>query len=64
MAADANGLSEAQGPFTSKPLITTGAGLPRFMKLPGENLNGVFSANEYLTRMNLMKGFQFPAWND
>lgn len=37
--------------------IGTGAGLPRFMGIPGENLNGVFSANEFLTRNNLMKGY-------
>ena len=35
--------------------IGTGAGLPHFMKMPGENLNGVYSANEFLTRVNLMK---------
>jgi len=40
--------------------VGTGAGLPWFMDIPGENLNGVYSANEYLTRMNLMQGFQFP----
>lgn len=40
--------------------IGTGAGLPWFMNIPGENLNGVYSANEYLTRMNLMRGFEFP----
>jgi len=40
--------------------IGTGAGLPWFMDMPGENLNGVYSANEYLTRMNLMGGFEFP----
>lgn len=40
--------------------VGSGAGLPWFMNIPGENLNGVYSANEYLTRMNLMKGFQFP----
>lgn len=40
--------------------LGTGAGLPWFMDIPGENLNGVYSANEYLTRVNLMKGFQFP----
>ncbi len=38
--------------------LGTGAGLPKFMGIPGENLNGVFSANEYLTRANLMKGYQ------
>lgn len=40
--------------------IGTGAGLPWFMDMPGENLNGVYSANEYLTRMNLMGGFKYP----
>ncbi len=38
--------------------IGSGAGLPRFMGIPGENLNGVFSANEYLTRVNLMKAYE------
>ena len=37
--------------------VGTGAGLPKFMNIPGENLIGVFSANEYLTRANLMKGY-------
>lgn len=37
--------------------VGTGAGLPRFMNIPGENFNGVFSANEFLTRNNLMKAF-------
>jgi glutamate synthase (NADPH/NADH) small chain len=40
--------------------IATGAGLPYFMNIPGENLNGVYSANEYLTRSNLMRAFEFP----
>lgn len=40
--------------------LGTGAGLPWFMKIPGENLNGVYSANEYLTRANLMKAYLFP----
>ena len=40
--------------------VGTGAGLPWFMEMPGNNLNGVYSANEYLTRINLMKGYQFP----
>ncbi|OQX96551.1 glutamate synthase (NADPH), homotetrameric [candidate division KSB1 bacterium 4572_119] len=43
--------------------VGSGAGLPWFMEIPGENLNGVYSANEYLTRMNLMKGFQFPEYD-
>ncbi len=38
--------------------IGSGAGLPRFMNIPGENLNGVFSANEFLTRINLMKAYR------
>jgi len=40
--------------------LAVGAGLPMFMKLSGENLNGVFSANEFLTRVNLMKAYAFP----
>ncbi len=42
----------------SAVFIGSGAGLPKFMGIPGENANGVFSANEYLTRSNLMKGFR------
>ena len=38
--------------------IASGAGLPMFMRIPGENSNGVFSANEFLTRANLMKGYR------
>ena len=38
--------------------IGSGAGLPRFMNIPGENLNGVYSANEFLTRINLMKAYR------
>jgi glutamate synthase (NADPH/NADH) small chain len=40
-----------------------GAGAPRFMGLPGENLNGIYSANEYLTRINLMKAYKFPEYD-
>ena len=40
--------------------IATGAGLPYFMEIPGEQLNGVYSANEYLTRANLMGAYRFP----
>jgi glutamate synthase (NADPH) small chain len=40
--------------------ICTGAGAPLFLKIPGENLNGVYSANEFLTRSNLMKAYLFP----
>jgi glutamate synthase (NADPH/NADH) small chain len=43
--------------------IATGAGLPYFMGIPGENLNGVYSANEFLTRSNLMKAFRFPDYD-
>lgn len=42
--------------------IGTGAGLPHFMGIPGENLNGVYSANEFLTRCNLMKAYRFPEY--
>jgi len=40
--------------------LANGAGLPVFMNVPGENLKGVYSANEYLTRVNLMAAYQFP----
>ncbi|MFA7001562.1 MAG: NADPH-dependent glutamate synthase [Candidatus Omnitrophota bacterium] len=40
-----------------------GAGLPSFMNLPGENLAGVYSANEFLTRVNLMKAYRFPSYD-
>ncbi|MFA6318108.1 MAG: FAD-dependent oxidoreductase, partial [Elusimicrobiota bacterium] len=43
--------------------IASGAGLPNFMKIPGENLVGVYSANEYLTRVNLMKAYDFPNYD-
>ncbi len=43
--------------------IGTGAGLPSFLKIEGENLNGVYSANEFLTRINLMKGYRFPEYD-
>ncbi|MBM4141031.1 MAG: NADPH-dependent glutamate synthase [Nitrospira sp.] len=43
--------------------ICTGAGLPMFMGIPGENLNGVYSANEFLTRANLMKSYLFPRYD-
>lgn len=44
----------------SAVFIGTGAGLPYFMGMPGENLNAVYSANEFLTRINLMKAWNFP----
>lgn len=43
--------------------IGTGAGLPNFMRIEGENLKGVYSANEYLTRANLMRGYDFPNYD-
>jgi len=43
--------------------IGTGAGLPMFMHIPGENLNGVYSANEFLTRVNLMNAYRFPEYD-
>ena len=43
--------------------IGVGAGLPRFMNLPNENMIGIYSANEYLTRANLMKGYLFPEYD-
>jgi len=43
--------------------IGTGAGLPNFMRIPGENLIGVYSANEYLTRVNLMRAYEFPVYD-
>jgi len=43
--------------------VGTGAGLPIFMKLPGENLCNILSANEYLTRINLMKAYAFPEYD-
>ena len=42
--------------------VGTGAGLPKFLGLEGENLNGVYSANEFLTRVNLMKAYKFPEY--
>lgn len=43
--------------------LGTGAGLPSFMRIPGINFNGVMSANEFLTRVNLMKGYRFPEYD-
>lgn len=43
--------------------LGTGAGLPSFLKIPGENLTGVYSANEFLTRVNLMSGYRFPEYD-
>ncbi len=43
--------------------IGTGAGLPMFLNIPGENLQGIYTANEYLTRANLMKAYRFPEYD-
>ena len=43
--------------------LGTGAGAPMFMNIPGENFNGIYSANEFLTRVNLMKGYRFPEYD-
>jgi len=43
--------------------LGTGAGLPQFLGIPGENYNGVYSANEFLTRVNLMKAYLFPEYD-
>jgi len=43
--------------------VGTGAGLPNFMRVPGENLIGIYSANEYLTRVNLMRAYDFPNYD-
>jgi glutamate synthase (NADPH) small chain len=43
--------------------LGTGAGLPIWMNIPGENLNGVYSANEFLTRVNLLKAYRFPEYD-
>jgi glutamate synthase (NADPH/NADH) small chain len=51
-------LMEEQG--FSAVFIGTGAGLPQFLDIPGENLNGVYSSNEFLTRINLMRAYEFP----
>ncbi len=44
--------------------IATGAGLPVFLGIPGEHLNGVYSANEFLTRINLMHAYEFPRYDE
>ncbi|MFZ2493576.1 MAG: NADPH-dependent glutamate synthase [Thermoanaerobaculia bacterium] len=44
--------------------VATGAGLPQFLGVPGENLNGVYSANEFLTRVNLMRAYRFPEYDE
>jgi glutamate synthase (NADPH/NADH) small chain len=54
-------LMEAEG--YDAVFLGVGAGLPWFMDIPGENLAGVYSANEYLTRVNLMKAYRFPEYD-
>ena len=69
-------MNDARGPVDTSPTLTieelmseegfdsvfigSGAGLPVFLGIPGENLNGVYSANEFLTRVNLMRAYEFP----
>ena len=48
----------------SAVLVATGAGLPQFLSVPGEDLCGVYSANEFLTRVNLMKAYRFPEYDE
>ncbi len=55
-------LDEIMGQFDAC-FIGTGAGLPKFMGIEGENLNGVYSANEFLTRTNLMRAYNFPEYD-
>ena len=47
----------------SAVFLGTGAGLPSFLRVPGENANGIFSSNEFLTRNNLMAGYKFPEYD-
>jgi len=56
-------VDELLGDGYSAVFLGTGAGLPMFQEIPGENLNGVYSANEFLTRVNLMKAYLFPAYD-
>jgi glutamate synthase (NADPH/NADH) small chain len=44
--------------------IATGAGLPRFLNIPGEHFNGIYSSNEFLTRVNLMRAYRFPEYDE
>src|SRR5499427_3285213 len=44
--------------------VATGAGLPRFLNISGEHLNGIYSANEFLTRVNLMRAYRFPEFDE
>ncbi|HTS18249.1 MAG TPA: NADPH-dependent glutamate synthase [Verrucomicrobiae bacterium] len=53
-----------QGEGYDAVLVATGAGLPQFLGIPGEDLCGVYSANEFLTRVNLMKAYKFPEYDE
>jgi glutamate synthase (NADPH/NADH) small chain len=60
------GLSESLADMMKRfdaAFVATGAGLPSFLNIPGEDLQGVYSANEYLTRVNLMKAYKFPEYD-
>ncbi len=60
------GVSETLGDITKKydaVFLGLGAGAPTFLKIPGENLPGVYTSNEYLTRINLMKAYKFPEYD-
>ena len=57
-----NELMEGEG--YDAVFIGTGAGLPQFMGIPGEHFNGVYSANEFLTRINLMHAYEFPKYDE
>ena len=56
-------LEDLKGEGYEAFFIGTGAGLPNFMRIPGENLIGIYSANEYLTRVNLMRAYDFPEYD-
>lgn len=53
-----------QGEGYDAVFVATGAGLPKFLGVPGESLNGVYSANEFLARVNLMKAYRFPEYDE
>ena len=56
-------VDEIMGDGYSAVFLGTGAGLPMFLNIPGENFNGIYSANEFLTRTNLMKAYLFPEYD-
>ena len=56
-------IKELQEKGFSAIFLGIGAGAPRFLNVPGENLSGIYSANEYLTRVNLMKAYKFPEYD-